>query len=137
MERGPWAQLVVAANLERRYRTVGMVDDGGRLMTVCSQDQVVRVDTRRMSSLEMRVELFHVDLQEETLSRIEDLGERTVFAGLRGAMLLPSTTPRSPAKTARSSRSSVRDSVSSYKSTWNSSTRVSSELILRASTRIT
>ncbi|ONM34791.1 hypothetical protein ZEAMMB73_Zm00001d042205 [Zea mays] len=37
MERGPWAQLVVAANLERRYRTVCMVDDGGRLMAVCSR----------------------------------------------------------------------------------------------------
>ncbi|ONM60635.1 uncharacterized protein [Zea mays] len=91
MERGPRAQLVVAANLERRYRTVGMVDDGGRLMAVCSRDQVVRADARWMSSLETRVELFHVDLQEEKLSRIEDLGERAVFAGLRGAVLLPST----------------------------------------------
>jgi predicted methyltransferase MtxX (methanogen marker protein 4) len=79
--------LVVAANLEGRYRTVGMVDDGGRLMAVCSRDQVVRVDARRMSSLETHVELFHVDLQEETLSRIEDLGERAVFAGLRGAVI--------------------------------------------------
>jgi hypothetical protein len=100
MERGPWAQLVVAANLERRYRTVCMVDDGGRLMAVCSRDQVVHVDARRMSSLEMRVELFHVYLQEETLSRIEDLGERAIFAGLQDAMLLPSTASRSPAKTA-------------------------------------
>jgi hypothetical protein len=41
---------------------VGMVDDGDRLMAVCNRDQVVCVDARRMSSLETRVELFHVDL---------------------------------------------------------------------------
>lgn len=55
-------QLLVAVNLEWRYHVVGIVDDGGRLIAVCSRDQVMRVDARRMSSLETRVELFHVDL---------------------------------------------------------------------------
>ncbi|XP_066396577.1 uncharacterized protein [Miscanthus floridulus] len=91
LEQRPRPQLVVAANMERQFRTVSLVDDGGRLMAVCSRDRVVRFDARRSSSLETQIELFHVDMEEETLLPILDLGKRAIFTGPRGAVLLPRT----------------------------------------------
>jgi len=91
LEQRPRPQLVVAANMERQFRTVSLVDDGGRLMAVCSRDRVVRFGARRSSSLETQIELFHVDMEEETLLPILDLGKRAIFTGPRGAVLLPRT----------------------------------------------
>jgi hypothetical protein len=90
LEQRPRPQLVVAANMERQFRTVSLVDDGGRLMAVCSRDRVVRFGARR-SSLETQIELFHVDLEEEMMLPILDLGKRAIFTGPRGAVLLPRT----------------------------------------------
>jgi len=39
----------------------------------------------------MEIDLFHVNLQEQMLLPIYDLGERVVFTRPPGAVLLPST----------------------------------------------
>jgi hypothetical protein len=83
-------QLVVAADMVQQFRTVSLVDDSGRLMAVCSLEQVVRFGARS-SLTETQIELFHVDLEKGTLLPILDLGERAIFTGPRGAVLLPRT----------------------------------------------
>ena len=39
----------------------------------------------------MQIKVFHVDLQEEMLLPIRDLGKRAIFTGPRGVVLLPGT----------------------------------------------
>ena len=70
--------------------TISLVDDGGRLMVVCSQEQFVRFNAHR-SLLETQIMVFHVDLQEEMLLPIRDLGKRAIFTRPRGVVLLPGT----------------------------------------------
>jgi hypothetical protein len=70
--------------------TVILVDDGGRLMVVCNREQFVQFNAHR-SLLETQIKVFHVDLQEEMLLPIRDLGKRAIFTGPRGVVLLPGT----------------------------------------------
>ncbi|KAG8099095.1 hypothetical protein GUJ93_ZPchr0013g37626 [Zizania palustris] len=83
-------RLVAFAELhDRAVNMLSMVDDGGKLMLVCSTPQRCALLAHRQPRL--RLYELVLELGTPTLRRVTDLGnDRAVFTGELGALLLPS-----------------------------------------------